>query len=161
MTSTRRHLQYASGYLKLGLLVEAAEELEAIQGKDRLLPSVMSLRSDLYMEAEQWDLLLAVSQELARQRPRYEKGWIHRAYALREMGRVAEAKAVLIEAEPLHWRKSATLHYNLACYCSLLGEHEDARKRLAIACKLDPAFKAAALDDPDLKPMWDDIASMK
>jgi len=38
---------------------------------------------------------------------------------------------------------------------------EDAKKRLAIACKLDPELKASALDDPDLKAMWDDIASMK
>jgi hypothetical protein len=42
------------------------------------------------------------------------------------------------------------LHYNLACYDSLLGELAGARKRLATACKMDGQFRAAAQDDPDL-----------
>jgi len=161
MSSTERHLEYARGFLALGLLAEASDELEAIQGKDRLLPEVMAVRCDLYMEAKQWDLLIAVARELASLKPDGEQGWIHWAYGLRELNRVAEAKAVLLEAEPRFWKSCALLHYNLACYCCLLGESEETKKRLAIACKMNPPFKEAALDDPDLKAMWDELASMK
>lgn len=82
-------------------------------------------------------------------------------FALRELQRVEEAKAVLLEAEPIHGKKCALLHYNLACYACLLGDHVEAKKRLRVACKMDKQWKRAALDDDDLKAMWEDIAAMK
>jgi cytochrome c-type biogenesis protein CcmH/NrfG len=109
MISTRRRIEFAYGYLALGMLVEASDELEAIEGEDRLSPEVMRIRSDLYTMAKQWDLLLAVSRELARQCPDDEEGWIGWAYALRELNRVPEALAVAREAEPLHGKKCAVL----------------------------------------------------
>ena len=161
MIPTSRHLQFASGYLALGMLTEASDELEAIESEDRLLPEVMAVRSDLYMEAKQWDLLLAVSREFARQSPGQDKGWIYSAFALRELGRVEEAKAVLLEAEPIHGKKCSLLHYNLACYYCLLGDQAEAKKRLRVACKMEKEWKEEAVDDEDLKAIWDDIAEMK
>ncbi|MDB6169162.1 MAG: repeat-containing protein [Verrucomicrobia bacterium] len=160
MIPTRRHLEFAAGYLELGMLVEAMEELEAIHADDRLSAPVMRLRADLYLQARQWDLLLAVSQELTRQHPDDERGWIHSAYALRELDRVVEAKAILLEAEPRHGPVSGLLHYNLACYHCLLGEIPEAKTRLAIACRLSAGWRKAALDDPDLRAMWNEIAAM-
>ena len=49
MISTARRIEHANAYLALGLLNEAADELEAIEGLDRLSPAVMSVRCDLYM----------------------------------------------------------------------------------------------------------------
>jgi tetratricopeptide (TPR) repeat protein len=161
MISTRRRIESATGYLALGMLTEASDELEAIEGEDRLLPEVMSMRTDFYIEAKQWDLLLAVSRELTRQRPNHVKGWIGWAYALRELNRLAEAKAVLLEAEPIHGEKCALLRYNLACYCCLWGDLAAAKEWLSQACKMDDHWKKAALEDEDLKAMWDDIAAMK
>ena len=161
MISTRRRIESATGYLALGMLTEASDELEAIEGEDRLLPEVMALRTDFYIEAKQWDLLLAVSRELARKSPTHHEGWIGWAYALRELDRIEEAKAVLLEAEPIHGEKLALLPYNLACYTCLLGDLTEAKKWLSRACQLDSHLKAAALADEDLKAMWDDIAAMK
>lgn len=160
MISTRRRIESATGYLALGLLTEASDELEAIEGDDRLSPEVMAVRSDLYMEAKQWDLLMAVSRELTRQRPEQIKGWINWAFALRELNRVAEAKTVLLEAVPIHGEKCGLVNYNLACYCCLLGDQAAAKEWLSRACKMDGHWKQAALDDKDLKAMWDDIAKM-
>jgi predicted Zn-dependent protease len=160
MIPTRRHLEFASGYLELGMVTEASDELEAITGSDRLSAEVMQVRADLYMEGKEWELLLAVARELARQRPEAEKGWIYSAYALRELGRIGEAKAVLIAAEPKHGVACAVLHYNLACYHCLLGERAEARRRLAMACRMNPEWKAAALEDADLAALWDEIAAM-
>ncbi len=151
---TARHLHHATGYLGLGMLNEASDELEAIDGEDRLSDDVLRLRSDLYMQAKEWDLLIAVARELARRDPEYNNAWIDWAYALRELDRVPEAKAVLLEAEPVHGKKCATLHYNLACYHCLLGELEDAKTRLRRACQMEERLKADALDDPDLKALW-------
>ena len=160
MISTRRHLEFAAGYLELGMNTEAAEELEAIEGTARLSADVMRVRSDLYVATKQWDLLLAVSRELAREKPDEEKGWVYTAYALRELERIVEAKAVLIEAEARHGQTCAVLHYNLACYHCLLGEIPAAKTRLAIACRMNAAWRAAALEDEDLRAMWNEIEAM-
>jgi hypothetical protein len=155
---TARRTGHAIGYLALGLLVDASDELEAIEGPDRLSPEVMRVRCDLYMMAKDWELLLAVARELTRSRPSDEKGWIHAGIALRKLDRVAEARAVLLDAEPMHTR-CAVLHYNLGCYHCLLGEMDAARERVRRACRVNADFKKAALDDPDLKAIWGDVAS--
>jgi tetratricopeptide (TPR) repeat protein len=161
MIPNSRHLEYASGYLALGLLDEASDELEMIEGDDRMSADVMRLRVDLYHQAKQWDLLLAVARALARLAPEDEQGWISWAFALRELNRVSEAQEVLLKAVPIHGPSSAVLHYNLACYACLLGNMEEAKSRLSTACKMDAESKVDALDDPDLKAMWDDIANLK
>ena len=51
------------------------------------------------------------------------------------------------------------LQFNLACYECVMGNVAEARKRLRMACKIDKRFKAAALDEPDLKGLWDEIAA--
>ena len=155
--ATKRRVEHASGYLALGLLREASDELEAVEGPDQLSPEIMSVRYDLYMMAQNWELLLAVARELTRSRPADEKGWIHAGIALRKLDRVAEARAVLLEAEPMH-PASALLHYNLGCYHCLLGEMEKARERVRRACRVNADFKKMALDDPDLKAIWGDVA---
>lgn len=82
-----------------------------------------------------------------------ENSWIGWAYALRELEQVEEAREVLLKAEIRHGKASAVLHYNLACYDSLLGELASARARLATACRMDGRFKQAAKDDPDLRAL--------
>ena len=155
--ATVRHLRHAAGFLGLGMLNEASAELEAIDGDDRLAQEVMVVRSDLYQQTKHWDLLAAVARELTRRSPDYEKGWIDWAYALRAMKRIAEAKAVLLGAEPIDGKKSAVLHFNLGRYWCLLGELDEARERVRTACRMDAQFKAKALDDLDLKALWGEV----
>lgn len=143
------------------MLNEASDELENIEGDARLSAEVMRLRVDLYHQAEDWELLLAVAKELVRLAPKDEQGWISWAYALRELERVSEAQDVLLKAEHTHGIASAILHYNLACYACLLGNMEDAKNRLSTACKMDAELRASALDDTDLEAMRDDIANLK
>ena len=161
MTPTQRRLEYTSGYLALGMLNEASDELEKIEGDARMSAEVMELRVDLYHQAKDWELLLAVAKELARLCPKEKQGWISWAYALRELERVKEAQDVLLKSESMHGESSAVLHYNLACYACLLGDMDEAKSRLSTACKMEADFKTSALDDPDLSAMWDDIADLK
>jgi hypothetical protein len=53
----------------------------------------------------------------------------------------------------------AIFHYNLACYMCQLGELEKAKVRLHRAFKLDPGLRVMALDDGDLKLLWEGIAA--
>jgi tetratricopeptide (TPR) repeat protein len=150
-------MRYARGYTELGLLNEAADELEAIEAGERDLPEVLAVRGEYHMAAKHWELLVGIARELTRADPENEQGWIYWAYALRELERVAEAKAVLVEAESLHGKTSATLHYNMACYHALLGELPFARARLETAFRMHPDFKQAALEDTDLQTLWGEL----
>ena len=51
--------------------------------------------------------------------------------------------------------------FNLACYASVTGRMEEAKVRLRHAIKLDKDIRGLALDDEDLKPLWDWIAGPK
>jgi tetratricopeptide (TPR) repeat protein len=161
MISTLRHLQYASGHIELGMFQEAAAELATIKQSDQLLPEVTSVRIDLHMQARHWPEVLKLAQELIHLDPGDEQGWISRAFALRELERIEEAQAVLLEAEPLHGKKCGVLHYNLACYACLLGNKAEAKRRLAIALGMDKAWRQSALEDPDLRTMKTVIMAMK
>lgn len=147
---TPRRLRHANGYIELGMLLDAATELDRVHVNDRLSPPVLAVRLDLAMAAKHWDTAAAIGRELSRMTPENEQAWISRAFALRELNRVAEARDVLLEAEPLHGAKCALLHYNLACYFCLLGDLETARERLKRAFEMEPKLKKDARDDADL-----------
>jgi len=100
--STTKRISYALGYLELGLINQASDELESIEGEDRLSIPVMLARIELYMEAKDWELLVAVAKGVARADPGQERAWIGWAYGLRGIERVAEAKAVLLEGDGHH-----------------------------------------------------------
>ncbi|HNC23454.1 MAG TPA: hypothetical protein PLU52_04545 [Opitutaceae bacterium] len=160
MISTRRHLEYASGYLALGLVAEAARELERIRPADRHSAEVMRVRVDLHLEERKWPDLLAASQALAQLAPEEDKGFIFTAYALKELGRVTEARDVLTAVET-RFPQCALLHYNLACYHCVLGNLPEARRRLATAFKLHADWKKSALEDDDLQALWPEIRKMR
>jgi len=157
--SWQRRVQYSSGYLALGMLAEAAAELAAIDAADRERPEVLSARCDLFSETKDWPAMIEDGRRLASARPDHPHGWISWAFALREVQRIAEAQAVLHEAEPLH-PACGVLHYNLACYACLLGDRTMAERRLRRALQIDASWKASALDDPDLAAMRDWIARL-
>ncbi len=68
----------------------------------------------------------------------------------------AEAKQTLLNApEPI--QDTALYSYNLACYEAQLGSVEPAKALLKKCFAKDAKMKATALDDPDLKPVWDSL----
>ena len=51
--------------------------------------------------------------------------------------------------------------FNLACYASVTGRTEEAKERLRHAMDLDKDICGLALDDEDLKRLWDWIAGLE
>ena len=158
---THRRLQYARGFIELGMLANAGVELAAVAGLEQLTPEAMEVRIDLHMAAKHWELVVSLADEFVDRFPGHEKGWITRAFALRELNRVPEAKATLLKADPLLGVSCSLLHYNLACYHCLLGETDAARERLLRSITMEKSWRQAALSDPDLRAMRDEIAGMK
>jgi hypothetical protein len=151
--ATLRRLQYAQGYLTLGLTAEAAVELEGISPPDRETPEVMDAGMHLLYIGEKWQPLFDLSGACTARFPQRLEGWINLAFAARRLKGVAWAKALLLKVEPTFGSTHALVPYNLACYHCLLGEMTDARRRLSVAFQLDPSLRKIAADDEDLKAL--------
>jgi predicted Zn-dependent protease len=152
------HLQVAQGWLELGNLIEAQAELDKIALSQRDHPDVLSFRWEICAAANKWDAALSVAATLIRVEPESAAGWIHRSYALHELKRTVEARDNLLRVVE-KFSSSATIRYNLACYECQLARLDQARNWLGKAFAIGDAsqMKLAALDDPDLEPLWREI----
>jgi Flp pilus assembly protein TadD len=139
----------------------ASDELESVDFADRFLPAVIEARINLHMAAGHWDVVGNFARKVLLTDETNLNAWIALGCAVRRTESVTAARDLLLSIEPKLGKDNAIIHYNLACYLCLLGNIAGAKERLATACKMDGNFRAAALDDPDLKAMWDDIATMK
>jgi tetratricopeptide (TPR) repeat protein len=151
-SSTRRQLEYATGYLTLNLKREAAEALDEIDPADRDLTPVLSLRAAVHCELAEWASAAPLLAILCEREPGEAGHWVQYAYATRRHLDIETAREILRRGLALHPHES-TIHFNLACYAAQLGELEAARLHLNAACKLDPAFVALSRTDPDLAPL--------
>ena len=83
---------------------------------------------------------------------------MHKAFSLRRAngGGTEKAKLLLDEAAKL-FPDESIIQYNLACYCSQLGQLDAAKEHLGKSYELGDAqqIKLMALDDDDLKPLWE------
>jgi hypothetical protein len=63
----------------------------------------------------------------------------------------------VLNAEP-KFPNEAIIKYNLACYFCQLGEIETAKNYLKKAFEIDLNWRTAALEDEDLKPLWESLS---
>lgn len=150
MISTRKHLDYALGYLALNLFSEARAELALIKAGDQDDPEVLTAHLELAMATNAWDRVIKIASKLTAETPAVERPWIAWAYALREKQAVGDALDILIIGEEAIENPSPLIDYNLACYHCLLDDLTEARRRLKRAIAREPQWKTEAAADPDL-----------
>jgi Tfp pilus assembly protein PilF len=153
----QRHLTAAEGYADLGMYLDADAELDGIDPEVRHVAEVLLVRLEIYRGLEKWELMRTVAARLAAHDPENAQWPISLAYATRRAESIEAARSILLEAVE-RLPKEPILHYNLACYECQLGELEVAKARLAHAFKLAPKCRLMALDNEDLKPLWDSLA---
>ena len=110
----KRALQEASGYMDLGMPVDADEALAALPDGLRSHPVVMSARIGALLAAERWEDARQIAASLTDCMEEHVQHWIWWAYATRRAESVEAAEAILEEALDEH-PDVAMLHYNLAC----------------------------------------------
>lgn len=147
-------LSHIQGYLSLGMVEEAAAELEHLSPADRNTTPALALRMALLQTQEKWVELRDVAIELVRRTPEDAGGWITWAYAVRRAENLANAEEVLVVAETKH-PNEPTIQFNLGCYACQRGDLAEARRRVERAIALDPSFRELAGTDPDLAPLRD------
>ena len=153
MIRTQTRLQYANGYLDLGMIREAAQELDSISPEDRESTETLTMCVRLYLESKKWFRMTLTAKELAERQPENPFGWVNWAYALRERNRIKDARSVA-KAGLEYVSNDAILWFNYACYCSLLGDVEEASEYLDKAISLDKRFEAESVSDTDLDNLW-------
>ena len=152
------HWRAARGWLELGLPLEADKELDEITPQLRAHPAVLRVRCEVYFRAQKWDYVVAVAETLVKMLPKEPKVWIQRSFALHRLGRTQEAFDKMLPGAK-KFRKEWMIPYSLSCHCAQLGRMEECEAWFKKAMALDKlAVQRAAIDDPDLKPLWDSMS---
>lgn len=152
-----RYLRMSEGWLELGDAVSALDELDEITSAEQAHPAILQMRYTIHAKRAEWDMAAEAAEDLASALPDDAGTWVNLAYATRRKtgGGIAEAKKVLLAAEPI-FPNDCVIPYNLACYCSQLREFEQAEQWLRKAAAIDEkTVRKMAADDADLKPLWD------
>lgn len=152
----QQHCQAAAGYVELGMFLEADTELDKIDPFNRAAPQVLALRITIYRGLEKWELMQEIAKRLADFQPDELQWTISLAYASRRADSIQRAKEVLLNAEP-KFPKEAVIKYNLACYFCQTGDIQKAKSYLMKAFEIDLNWRMAALEDQDLKPLWQSL----
>jgi Tfp pilus assembly protein PilF len=145
-------ISHAQGYLGLGMVAEAAAELERIPAPQRDAIEVLALHVAVLQEQQNWPALAATAGEFVRRAPTESAAWVTWAYGTRRADSLAAAEKILLEAEQ-HHPKEPTIQFNLGCYACQRGDLAEARRRVDRAIELDKKFANAAATDPDLEPL--------
>ena len=155
-----KQIQAAVGYLELGMLVEANEEIENLAPELKSSSAVLGVRMQIYRTAEKWSLMEVAARELWKRHPDEPVYWNDFAWAVRRADSIKAAHSILLDAAD-RFPGDAMTHFNLGCYACQLGDIEEAKERVRRAIELDAKFKMLALDDPDLEPLWKQIEEAK
>ncbi len=148
----QRRISHAQGYLGLGMVAEAAAELELIPLPERDSLEVLALRVAVLQEQGDWPALATLAGEFAHRAPTEAAAWVTWAYATRRADSLPAAEKILLEAES-HHTADPTIQFNLGCYACQRGDLVEARRRVDRAIALDKNFRALAGTDPDLAPL--------
>ena len=122
----RRHLKAAEGWLELGNVFEANEELENITPQMKAHPDVLCLRWQIYADAKKWEMAAEVARGISITVPDSPFGWIHWAYSLHELKRTKEAYEI-VNSVVAKFPDEFMMRYNLACYSCRLGNLKEAK----------------------------------
>lgn len=150
----QQFFEAAVGYSELGMPLEADAELDKIDPFNRAAPEVIALRIAICHATKKWELMRELAKRLCEFEPQNVQWRVSLAYGTRRAASIEAAKEILLEAEP-RFPDEPVIYYNLACYEAQLGDLTNAKKYLKRTFELEPKWRAVALDDEDLKVLWD------
>jgi hypothetical protein len=122
----------------------------------RHVPEVLAVRAGIYEVLEKWERMQTVAKKLTEFDPGNPAWPLKLAFATRSAESIEAARRVLVETWKRHGKEPMLL-FNLACYECQLGNLAKAKEMLGVVFELDPGMRVMALDDEDLKPLWDTI----
>jgi tetratricopeptide (TPR) repeat protein len=156
----QQHWRAAVGYVELGMFQDANDQLDNIDPFNRAAPEVLALRIAIYHGLKKWELMREIAKRLSDFQPQDVQWIISYAYATRRADSIQAATEILLNAET-KFPKEAVIKYNLGCYFCQTGEIETAKDYLKRAFEIDSSWRMSALEDEDLRPLWDSLRAEK
>jgi len=157
------HLDAAIGWLGLGCVTDARDELENISILNQNHPAALEARWVVCAHDGKWSEALEIARLELQCAPAEASGWLHQAYALRRVlhGGLPAAWDVLLPAAE-KFPEEPVIAYNLACYACQMRQLDAARVWLKRALKIGgrDVIQKMALTDEDLKPLWAEIKEL-
>jgi predicted Zn-dependent protease len=152
------HFRRCDGYLDLGMVDRAREEMAHIPSKYHDTPLYRQLRLRFAMESNAWAEAADLAQALCGEEPGEAGHWLQLAFATRRAHSLEAARSILRRALK-RFPREALIPFNLACYECQLGHPDQALHYLGKAEALAPQCRHLALRDEDLKPLWDQLGA--
>jgi tetratricopeptide (TPR) repeat protein len=152
----QQYWQTAVGYVELGMFQDGNDQLDNIDPFNRATPEVLALRIAIYHGLKKWELMREIAKRLADFQPQDVQWIISYAYATRRADSIKATTEILLNAET-KFPKEAVIKYNLGCYFCQTGEIETAKDYLKRAFEMDSSWRMSALEDEDLRPLWDSL----
>ena len=91
----QQHFDAASGYVQLGMPLEANEELEKVDPLNRAAPEVLALRIEIYRKLKKWELMREIAKKLNDFQPNEIQWVLSYAFATRRAVSIEVAKDIL------------------------------------------------------------------
>lgn len=146
--TAKRLLVEAEGYIALELFDEAAERIEAVSGAGLFPFECAVLRGESLRERDRLDEAVPFFRQALQLKPGDVAATVGFGWCAKRLGQTDLAIAAYEAALERH-PDVALLHYNLACYQSLLGQADEALAHLRSAIEKEKAFREAAASEED------------
>lgn len=146
-------IEAAQGFLGLGMLQDAWDELENIEAKNRGAIAVLKVRLEVARAMGKWDMVEHLARHLTKAEPDESLHVFNLAQAMRELEGHESALAVY-EFAVDRWPKFGHLRLAMAIELCALDRLPEARAVLKTAIKLDPQLREVALNHPGLEAVW-------
>jgi tetratricopeptide (TPR) repeat protein len=117
---------------------------------------VLALRIEIYRKLKKWELMQEIAKRLNDFQPNDIQWVLSYAFATRRAVSIEVAKEILRKSVA-KFPKEAAVFFNLACYECQLRQFDSAKKYLKHAFAIDPNWRLQALEDEDLKLLWNDL----
>jgi len=152
----KRLIREAEGYLELGMPDHVLEVIENIPTKQAGgSHQLMYLKGEALRSLERHKEAVIPLRKAVDLAPSDVHAWLALAWCYKRVGRLRLAVKALrsgLEVEP----DLAILHYNLACYYSLLGHKRAMLECLGHAFSLDANYRDMVGNEPDFDPFRND-----
>ena len=151
-------LAAVEGWLGLGDWQEAEREWLQIDKELYYHPDVQQAHYLICAAAGRWDVAIEIAVTLTELTPDRPFGWFQTAFSLNKLNHTGEAYD-LLKLVVKRFPKDVLMHYNMACFACKLGNLEEAWRWLVKTFELDApkGLQSFALQDPDLRPLWEGI----
>ena len=152
---TKRYETQAEGYLELGMPQHALNVLARLEGPEAFGAHALYLRGEALRTMERyWEALVPLGQSVLVT-PDNVHAWLAIGWCQKRTDRIDLAIDAIEHALNID-PSEALIHYNLACYLSLVGDKTRALRHLSEALTIDSDYRMLIDDEPDFDPLRSD-----